>query len=64
MKTPGEAWLELKVTQDKERFLLEQTATFRPKGVLGRLYWWALYPIHIILFFGLARAILNRSKKT
>ncbi|MDO8994344.1 MAG: SDR family oxidoreductase, partial [Daejeonella sp.] len=36
MKLPGEAWLEFKIDEND---ILTQTATFRPLGVLGRLYW-------------------------
>ncbi len=46
MKIPGEAWLEFKVNDGS----LTQTATFRPRGLMGRLYWWSTYPIHLILF--------------
>ncbi len=49
MKLPGEAWLEFKVTSNK----LTQTATFRPLGLLGRLYWYAVYPFHGFIFAGL-----------
>lgn len=56
MKLPGEAWLEFHV-REKE---VDQIATFRPKGVWGRLYWWILYPIHIILFPGMLSRILGK----
>ena len=46
IKLPGEAWLEFKV--DGENLI--QTATFRPLGLAGRLYWYAAYPFHSILF--------------
>jgi len=46
MKLPGEAWLEFSIKHK----MLFQTATFRPKGILGRLYWYILYPIHMIMF--------------
>ncbi len=46
MKLPGEAWLEFEVKDD----CLKQTATFRPKGLLGRLYWWMTFPFHLVLF--------------
>lgn len=59
MKVPGEAWLEFHV---KERSFMT-IATFRPKGVLGRLYWWVLYPIHIVIFRGMADRIIHQSKK-
>ncbi|MCS6975095.1 MAG: SDR family oxidoreductase [Cyclobacteriaceae bacterium] len=53
MKLPGEAWLEFKVTEDK----LIQTATFRPLGLWGRLYWYLVLPFHHLIFPGMARNI-------
>jgi len=58
MKLPGEAWLEF---QFKESALI-QTATFRPKGVLGRLYWYSILPLHGIIFSGMINEITNPSK--
>lgn len=55
MKLPGEAWLEFKIVDHK----LLQTATFRPHGLLGRFYWYALFPFHLLIFRGLARALAN-----
>ena len=49
MKLPGEAWLEFKIVDD----VLFQTATFRPKGIWGRLYWFSVYPLHGIVFTGM-----------
>ncbi|WP_353565617.1 SDR family oxidoreductase [Haloferula sargassicola] len=46
MKVPGEAWLEFRVGEER----LEQTATFRPQGLLGRLYWFSVLPLHWLLF--------------
>jgi uncharacterized protein YbjT (DUF2867 family) len=46
MKVPGEAWLDFEITKDK----LIQTATFRPRGLLGRLYWYSVLPLHLLLF--------------
>ncbi|QVL58221.1 MAG: DUF2867 domain-containing protein [Simkaniaceae bacterium] len=56
MKLPGEAWFEFQVHESS----VDQTATFRPKGVWGRLYWWILYPIHLILFPGMLSKILKK----
>jgi len=53
MKVPGEAWLEFRIEENN----LIQTATFRPKGLLGRLYWLSVYPFHGIVFGGMAGAI-------
>ncbi len=53
MKLPGEAWLSFEVTNDQ----LIQTATFRPRGVFGRLYWYSTFPFHLILFPRMARIL-------
>lgn len=55
MKLPGEAWLEFKVKNDN----LTQTATFRPKGILGRLYWYSVYPFHSVVFSGLINKLTD-----
>ena len=57
MKLPGEAWLEFKIVDD----VLVQTATFRPLGVAGRLYWYLVYPLHEIIFLGLIRKLTSNN---
>ena len=54
MKLPGEAWLEFRITSDS---ILEQTATFRPLGIWGRLYWYSVLPFHGFIFKGMLRSI-------
>ncbi|WP_445732590.1 SDR family oxidoreductase [Mariniflexile sp.] len=49
MKLPGEAWLEFKI----EDGLLKQTATFRPRGLAGRFYWYSVLPFHGFIFSGM-----------
>lgn len=56
MKLPGEAWLEFKIDENN---ILHQTATFRPKGVWGRLYWTATSPFHFFIFDGMIKNIAN-----
>lgn len=53
MKLPGEAWLEFNVKDN----MLVQTATFRPKGVMGRLYWYSVYIFHGFIFEGLLKEL-------
>jgi uncharacterized protein YbjT (DUF2867 family) len=53
MVLPGEAWLEFQV-DDRE---VVQTATFRPIGLLGRLYWYLCMPFHGWLFPRMAHFI-------
>ena len=54
MRLPGEAWLEFKINNEN---ILEQTATFRPLGILGRLYWYLVLPFHGFIFNGMIRSI-------
>lgn len=62
MKVPGKAWLQLKVTpHEGEQTLLSQTAFFAPKGLFGWLYWYALYPMHGLIFSGLIDQIVRRT---
>ncbi|SDL43493.1 Uncharacterized conserved protein YbjT, contains NAD(P)-binding and DUF2867 domains [Catalinimonas alkaloidigena] len=51
MKLPGDAWLEFKMEKrDHDSWVLKQTATFRPRGLWGRLYWYLLVPAHELIF--------------
>ncbi len=60
MKVPGEAWLEFKIDEDN---ILHQNATFRPKGLLGRAYWYSMYPFHYFIFEGMINQIAKGNKK-
>lgn len=64
MKLPGEAWLEFKIVEEDGEQILKQTATFRPKGVLGRLYWYSVLPFHSFVFDGMAENLVNFNPKT
>lgn len=55
MRLPGEAWLEFQI-QDN---ILIQTATFRPRGLLGRLYWVCVFPVHGIIFSGMIKKLTS-----
>ncbi len=57
MKLPGEAWLEFGIESQGGVETLVQTATFRPKGLWGRLYWYMLYPFHAFIFKGMCRRV-------
>ncbi|MBL4678676.1 MAG: SDR family oxidoreductase [Mucilaginibacter sp.] len=54
MKVPGEAWLEFKIGDDN---CVKQTATFRPLGLWGRLYWYSMLPFHFFIFKGMLNKI-------
>lgn len=59
MKIPGEAWLEFRIMQRSNKIQLRQTATFRPKGLWGRLYWYSVLPFHGFLFKGMIRNLVK-----
>lgn len=54
MRVPGEAWLEFDIDEND---ILHQTATFRPKGLIGRIYWYLMIPFHYFIFGGMIRNI-------
>lgn len=58
MKLPGEAWLEFKIVNNE----LIQTATFRPLGLLGRIYWYSLFPVHGAIFGGMLKRLAKGGK--
>lgn len=63
MKLPGRAWLELLLSPQADRkTLVRCCAWFEPRGLLGELYWWVLYPVHILIFRGMVRAICDRAQ--
>lgn len=62
MKLPGRAWLEFEVTANPAGgSRIRQTAEYDPIGVLGRTYWYAVYPLHQVVFSGVLRQIAARA---
>src|SRR6266550_975271 len=57
MKTPGRIWLQFEVDGDQSGTTLRQTAIFDPHGLAGLAYWYALYPVHYLIFEGMLRRI-------
>jgi uncharacterized protein YbjT (DUF2867 family) len=55
MKLPGDAWLEFRMVENQ----LIQTATFRPRGLNGRIYWFTVLPFHGFIFNGMIQKITN-----
>ncbi len=55
MKLPGEAWLEFKIIHN----ILYQSATFRPKGIWGKLYWYSVLPFHGFIFKGMLNKLIK-----
>ncbi len=61
MKTPGEAWLAFRGEEGANGSTLVQSAVFRPRGILGRLYWWGLWLFHRPIFGAMARRLARRA---
>jgi len=62
MKLPGEAWLEFRIMKKNNKPFMRQTATFRPRGLWGRLYWYSMLPFHYFIFNGMADELIAKSK--
>ena len=60
---PGKAWLELKVSPQGAFSRYEQRATFYPRGLAGRLYWFALKPVHTLALRAAAEAAVRTAKQ-
>ena len=63
MKVPGRAWLEYEVTESDAKSTIRQTAIFDPVGLLGRAYWYLVYPLHQYVFAGMLRGIAHNVGK-
>ena len=63
MKLPGKGWLEFEaMARVNGASVLRQTAYFEPRGFLGNIYWYGLYPIHKMIFAGLIEEIKKRAE--
>jgi uncharacterized protein YbjT (DUF2867 family) len=58
MKMPGEALLDFQITPvATDQVELQMHSRFLPRGLGGILYWYALYPFHQWIFFGMLKSI-------
>jgi len=62
MKLPGRAWLEFEVQQTATGATIRQTALYDPVGLFGLLYWWAIYPLHVLIFRRMLRNICRAAE--
>ena len=63
MKLPGKGWLQFQAAKESgSASVLRQTAYFEPLGFFGYIYWYSLYPLHKIIFAGLAAEIKRRAE--
>lgn len=59
MVLPGEAWLKWTIESTSDGSTITQDATFKPRGLLGRAYWYAVAPFHFLVFPGLLEGIVH-----
>jgi uncharacterized protein YbjT (DUF2867 family) len=64
MKVPGRAWLQYEVKPTEGGSRIVQTAFFEPKGLPGLAYWYALYPLHGLIFRGTVRVLAERALRS
>lgn len=62
MKLPGRAWLEFEVQPTDAGATIRQTALYDPVGLFGLLYWWAIYPLHVLIFRRMLRNICRAAE--
>jgi len=62
MRVPGVAWHEYRVLDDGVATVLEQRSLFEPRGLAGRLYWYALAPMHALLYPRMVRRIVREAE--
>jgi uncharacterized protein YbjT (DUF2867 family) len=61
MRLPGRAWLVFEIEPDGAGSVIRQTALFDPVGLRGLAYWYALYPVHRVVFGGMLRGIARQA---
>ncbi len=63
MRLPGRAWLQFEIEPTQAGSTIRQTAIFDPVGLFGRLYWYVLYPAHVMIFRGMLRRIARAATR-
>jgi hypothetical protein len=64
MKMPGLAWLEFRLEANETGTKVTQIATYAPKGLLGHLYWWSVFPMHGIVFPSMLKSAAGLSRRS
>ena len=62
MRLPGTAWLTWRITVEDATTTITQTASYRPRGLLGRLYWASVYPFHGFIFAKMLAGIVDSAQ--
>lgn len=63
MKLPGRSWLEFEVRPTNRGSAVRQTTVFDPKGLLGLLYWYSVYPLHAAVFRGMLAGVVRAAQR-
>lgn len=63
MRLPGRAWLQFEVEPAGDWATIRQTAIYDPVGLSGLVYWYALYPVHMLIFRGMLRRIATAAQQ-
>ncbi len=63
MKVPGSARLRFVVEGRNSGSLIRQEALFKPRGLMGYLYWYSLLPAHEAIFRGMLRGIARAASE-
>jgi uncharacterized protein YbjT (DUF2867 family) len=63
MVLPGEAWLEWTLEPTERGTRVTQRARFKPRGLWGRAYWYAVSPFHGFVFPGLLRGVVRDAQR-
>ncbi|MEJ7801591.1 MAG: DUF2867 domain-containing protein, partial [Ilumatobacter sp.] len=63
MKLPGTAWLEWATIEHNGGTDVVQRARYAPRGLLGRLYWFAMSPFHTVIFPLMLRRIVTAAER-
>ena len=61
MKMPGRGWLEFEVVPRDGDVTIHQTAVFDPRGLGGLVYWYAIWPLHELVFRNMLAGIVRRA---
>ena len=62
MVLPGKAWLDFRVSTEDGKTRIVQEATFVPRGLGGQMYWYAIAPLHTLVFPTMIRNIVKRAE--
>ena len=64
MILPGKAWLEFRISKlPNGQSEVVQEASFSPRGLGGQLYWYAVLPLHILVFPTMIRNLIRSANR-